>query len=245
MAAMHDDVWETPADSPDDLALALQEALTERDAAATSGRPSGYLDQRVRDLAAERERRAVQGERGRWAPDKLDQRVNAIIDYRDRIAASVDGPVPEYGSPEWAHADPETQAASAARHERAVAAAQGEAISNRMAAATGERQDLVDSSHAVSAYWRAHRESMPMSARAVEQRAADRERRQVSPKPWEAGYAESFPAKECLQPDPTAAAVARAHEACRDAVNSRQEVPEQTRWDTARDDVDVAVRERV
>lgn len=84
-------------------------------------------------------------------PDEWDVKARAVIDYRNRIADSVEGPVPEIGSPEWAAADWRTQTAAYARHERDVAAAQGKAVSNRMAAEAAERRDRVESSHAISA----------------------------------------------------------------------------------------------
>lgn len=96
-------------------------------------------------------------DRDAYRPGGQDQteewgvKARAVIDYRDRIADSVDGPVPEIGTPEWSAADWRTQTAAYARHERDVAAAQGKAISNRMAAEAAERRDRVESSHAISA----------------------------------------------------------------------------------------------
>lgn len=88
---------------------------------------------------------------GDWEPDEWDVKARAVIEYRDRIADSVAGPVPEVGTAEWAAADWRTQTAAYARHEREVAAARGKEISNRMAAEAGERRDGVESSQAISA----------------------------------------------------------------------------------------------
>ena len=41
---------------------------------------------------------------GDWRPDEIDQRVRTVIEHRDRVAHAVDGPVPVFGSPEWATA---------------------------------------------------------------------------------------------------------------------------------------------
>lgn len=87
---------------------------------------------------------------GQDQTDEWDAKARAVIGYRGRIADSVDGPVPEIGTPEWAAADWRVQTAAYARHERDVAAAQGKAISNRMAAEASERSDLVESSQALS-----------------------------------------------------------------------------------------------
>src|SRR5690606_5519465 len=91
---------------------------------------------------------------GDWKPDEIDQKVRAVIEYRNRVADSVPGPVPEMGTPEWAAADWRTQLAAHARHERDVAAAQGKAISNRLAAEAAERRAVVEASNAVSAAYR-------------------------------------------------------------------------------------------
>jgi hypothetical protein len=88
---------------------------------------------------------------GDWVPDEWDVKARAVIDYRNRIADSVEGPVPEIGTPEWAAADWRTQTAAYARHERDVATARGKEISNRLAQEAGERRDRVESSHAISA----------------------------------------------------------------------------------------------
>lgn len=88
---------------------------------------------------------------GHGQPDQWDVKARAVIEYRDRIADSVTGAVPEIGTPEWAAADWRTQTAAYARHERDVAAARGKEISNRMAAEAGDRRDRVESSQAMSA----------------------------------------------------------------------------------------------
>jgi hypothetical protein len=66
--------------------------------------------------------------------DEWDERVHAVIEYRDRVADSVAGNVPLFGTAEWASADPATQAASQARFERARDEARGREISDRIAA---------------------------------------------------------------------------------------------------------------
>lgn len=88
---------------------------------------------------------------GDWEPDEWDVKARAVIDYRDRIADSVPGPLPQVGTVEWAAADWRTQTAAYARHERDVAAARGKDISNRMAKEATERRGRVEASHDISA----------------------------------------------------------------------------------------------
>lgn len=254
---MHDDVWDAGGGRPDELAAALQEALTERDRAASAGQQAGYLEQRVRGIAAERERRAtVVGDAGRWVPDKWERLVEAVTEHRDRVAASVDGPVPLFGTPEWVAAADEVKAASQARAEQVRAVEQGKQVSARMAA-----DPVSVASHRAMLRWIGEdtpplQMPTPLREDVRAQREADAERRRSLPQPWEDGYAESFASKvpaprsplkrqECLQRDRTAAAVADAHEACRDAVKAHQEeerAGEPAQWADVEADVDVRER---
>src|SRR5688500_14279884 len=121
------DEWHEQAGDghPDDWKQRIRSALVERDQIANSGRDnSADGTTRVHEVLADFERSsAARDQRGDWRPDEWDLKARAIIDYRDRIADSIDGPVPAFGSPEWAAAGWRTQLASYARHEREVAAA--------------------------------------------------------------------------------------------------------------------------
>src|SRR5690606_26046397 len=64
--------------------------------------------------------------------DEVDRKVRAHIEYRDRMAEAVSGPVPEFGSAEWRAADWRTQVASFARHLRAIDVARGKQTSSRL-----------------------------------------------------------------------------------------------------------------
>lgn len=109
-----------------------------------------YLAEWRQRAEADAQDRAAYRPGGPDQPDQWDVKARAVIEYRDRIADSVQGAVPGIGTPEWAAADWRTQTAAYARHERDVAAAQGKAISDRMAKDAGERRAQVEASHAVS-----------------------------------------------------------------------------------------------
>lgn len=161
-----------------------------------------------------------------WRPDDWDVKAYVVIDYRDRMASSVAGPVPSFGTQEWAKADPQTQAASYARHERDVAAAQGPAISNRMAAEAARRQAHREAVQDMSKEWTRGRyanQILPTATR--EQRVADKAYREQQPKPWEDGYAASIPRQRAASD--TSRAVAQAINACQ--VHARADQPTQTR----------------
>jgi hypothetical protein len=167
-----------------------------------------------------------------WKPDEWDRKVHAVLAWRDRVADSVDGPVPEFGSPEWAAADEHTQAAAYARHERATAEVRGRAISDRMAAEAARRAADRDAQREMGAEWARRgysRTVLPASVRA--QRADDHARRAGTPRPWEDGYNDSFPTapvvpaqrqssdtRECVQRATAAAACAAARQSTRVAV---------------------------
>jgi hypothetical protein len=165
-------------------------------------------------------------EAGDWKPDEWDRKVHAVLAWRDHIADSVDGPVPEFGTPEWAAADERTQAAAFARHEREVAAAQGVAISNRMAAVSARREAQGDAEKVIATEWaRRHYSEQQLRPSTREQRNADQARRVTAPKPWEDGYDDSFPtdpavpaprqpsdARECVQRASTAVTCAVARQ---------------------------------
>ena len=133
---------------------------------------------------------------GDWKPDEWDVKAHAVIEYRNRIADSVTGDVPEVGTAEWATADWRTQTAAYARHERNVAAARGPAISNRLAAEAGERRARMEASHAIAAEYarRGHAD--------VHVPYAEMQRRR---------------AEVVVPMQRTAETVARAREACREA----------------------------
>jgi hypothetical protein len=131
---------------------------------------------------------------GDWRPDEWDRKVHAVLAYRDRVADSVDGPVPAIGTAEWAAADERTQAAAYARHEREVAAAQGRGVSDRMAAVSARREAQGEAEKAMAGEWARRRYSdQQLRPSAREQRDADREHRDALPKPWEDEYVASFP----------------------------------------------------
>jgi hypothetical protein len=196
-----------------------------------------------------------------WRPDEWDRRVHAVLDYRDRVANSVDGPVPAFGSPEWAAADERTQAAAYARHEREVAAAQGVAISNRMAAVSARREAQGEAEKAMAAEWARRRYSdQQLRPSTREQRVADREHRAERPKPWEDGYAASFPTDTPSVPAPrqptdgdtrgsvqharTATACARARHATSAAVTTSAVERAPHRNEASRDDAHTDVDAR-
>lgn len=121
--------------------------------------------------------------------DEWDERVAAVTAERDRVAASVDGPVPLYGSREWAAADERIRAASQARYEQAVAVARGREVSDRMAAGSAVRAAHAQAQKDQAA---ALARLSPLPEAVREQRAADAQRRAEVPRPWEDGYADSF-----------------------------------------------------
>ncbi|GAA0897636.1 hypothetical protein [Pseudonocardia zijingensis] len=171
-------------------------------------------------------------ETGDWKPDEWDRKVHAVLAWRDRVADSVDGPLPEVGSPEWAAADERTQAASHARHERAAGLARGRAVSDRMAAEAARRAADRADQQAIAAEWARRgygRDPLATSVRA--QREAAHARRTEAPKPWDDDYTTSFPAdpavpaqrtasdtRGCVQRAATAVACAAAGRAVRAAV---------------------------
>lgn len=177
-------------------------------------------------------------EAGDWKPDEWDRKVHAVLAWRDRVADSVDGPVPVFGTSAWAAADERTQVVSYARHERDVAAARGKSISNRMATEAAARVADRDAQREMAAEWtRRGYSRAPLSPETSAQRLADRERRASTPRPWEDGYAESLgspeipsprrpdDAKESVQRASTAAACATARQDANAAVapGSREE----------------------
>lgn len=192
---MHDDVWEATPGRADGLDRKVAAALQHRDRAAANGsRLLAYLDRQVRDAVAAAERRAVdEAPAGEWARDEWDRRVDEVIAYRDELAAHL-GPVPVFGSAEWAAAPAHIKAASHARHEQAVAVERGRQVSQRMAAdpvsvashrammAALEQGDTRAAAVTIT--------SLP--ADVIAQRETDAARRAEAPRPWEAGYAESL-----------------------------------------------------
>jgi hypothetical protein len=173
-----------------------------------------------------------------WMPDAIDRQARAIIDYRDRIAASVDGPVPTFGTPEWAAADPQTQAAAAARHERDVAAAQGAKISNRMAAEAGERSDHAQARQEMSAMYTRRRYAHTMMAEGDRvRREAQHAWRQGRRRPSDGVPAPRRPvetSRECLQRDSSLeAAAAEARQAVEEATADPVAPRAHTRRDSA------------
>jgi hypothetical protein len=196
-----------------------------------------------------------------WRPDEWDRRVHAVLDYRDRVGNSVDGPVPAFGSPEWVAAGERTQAAAYARHEREVAAAQGVTISNRMADVSARREAQGDAEKAIAAEWARRRYSdHQLRPSTREQRVADREHRAELPKPWEDGYADSFPTDTASVPAPrqptdgdtrgsvqharTATACARARHATSAAVTTSAVERAPHRNEASRDDAHTDVDAR-
>lgn len=137
---------------------------------------------------------------GRWVPDRWEALVDAATAYRDRVAASVDGPVPVYGTPGWATADDDVKAVAQARHDQAAAVERGRQVSAVMAARTSSvaaHRALMNAITDEQAGVRAARVSLPTPLQddVIAQRAADAELRRDTPRPWDPGYAESFAAR--------------------------------------------------
>lgn len=180
-----------------------------------------------------------------WRPDETDRRVHAILDYRDSVAASVDGPLPQFGTPEWATADPQTQAAAAARHERDVAAAQGVKVSNRLAAEAAERRDHAESRQQMSVeYTRRRYAHTTLSEGERARRTAQQAWRENRARPSDGVPAPRQPAETTrgrLQPDSIEAAAAEARRATQEACAAPVEQRAHTRRSSAVADVDVRV----
>lgn len=171
-------------------------------------------------------------ETGQVKPDWVDEKVRQEIEYRDRMANAVDGPVPAFGTPEWQAADWKTQLASHAREQRERDVAYGKKVFERLCREESERRDLVGSCQDMSRYLAREgffrQQHIPHEEMERLRWGPTVERLRWGPTGDPADFAKPRPGDYLGRRIPeqrTGEAVARAREACREAARPRESAP--------------------
>jgi|GEM_PF-4388554 len=159
-------------------------------------------------------------ETGEVKPDWIDEKVRREIEYRDRMANAVDGPVPAFGTPECQAADWKTQLAAYAREQRERDIAYGKKVFERLCREAAKRRDLVESCQDMSRY-------LARQGFFRQQHISHEEMERLrwgptgDPREWAKPRPGDYPGRRIPQ-QRTGEAVARAREACRETARPRE-----------------------